>query len=90
MYEITANAPVAIPKAVFTRASEIPADRATESGDPALARAANDLIIPITVPSRPVSVPSVVIVAITTRFCSSVGSSSAVASSSSFWIFISF
>lgn len=49
-----------------------------------MARAANARIIPITVPSRPTRVPSVVIVAITGRFCSRVGSSSAVASSRRF------
>ena len=47
-------------------------------------KAAKDLIIPITVPSNPIKVPKVVIVAITPRFCSIVGNSSMVASSRSF------
>ena len=75
-----ASAPVAIPNAVLTRASEIPVDRATESGEPALARAANERIMPNTVPNSPNRVPSVEIVAMTGRFCSIEGSSRAVLS----------
>ena len=81
-----ASAPVAIPNAVLTRASEIPVDRATESGEPALARAANERIMPNTVPNSPNRVPSVEIVAMTGRFCSIEGSSRAVLSSISFWM----
>ena len=79
-----ASAPVAIPNAVLTKASDIPVDRATESGAPALAKAANERIMPNTVPNSPNRVPNVEIVAMTGRFCSIEGSSRAVLSSISF------
>ncbi|MCY1536311.1 hypothetical protein D9M68_717650 [compost metagenome] len=66
------------------RASEIPAASAVASGAPAFAIAENDLIIPITVPIRPNRVAAEAIVDKNTKFFSNIGTSSAVASSTSF------
>jgi len=77
-------AEVLIPNAVFTSASEIDAESAVELPEPAFANEANALIIPNTVPNRPVNVPIDTRVAIMVRFCSSIGISNVVASSMSF------
>ena len=73
-----------IPSAVLIKASEIPVAKAVVSGAPAFERAANERIIPSTVPINPQSVAMVAQVYIITKFFESIGSSSAVASSISF------
>ena len=73
-----------IPNAVLIKASEIPADRATESGAPAVAKAENALIIPITVPISPTRVPMGAKVAMIGKFFCNIGNSNAVDSSISF------
>jgi hypothetical protein len=63
------TAEVPIPNAVFTRASEIPFARAEESVEPPeLPKAENALIIPITVPNRPIRVDTDANVAMIVRF----------------------
>lgn len=63
-----ARAEVEIPKAVLIKASEIPVDKATASGAPAVAMAENARIIPNTVPNNPKRVATEEIVARITRF----------------------
>ncbi len=81
MYAIIAIAEVDIPKAVLIKASEIPVESATASGAPAVAIAEKALIIPNTVPRRPIKVAIDEIVARMTRFFSSIGNSREVLSS---------
>ena len=82
--KFVANIKAALAAGDIKKASEIPCDKAIESAPPPADNAANERIIPITVPSNPINVPKVVIVAIIGRFCCIIGISSAVASSSSF------
>ena len=78
------TADVPIPKAVFTRASEIPFAKAVESVEPPeLPSAENALIIPITVPKRPIKVDTDANVAMIVKFFSNIGNSNEVASSTS-------
>lgn len=77
-------AEVPIPKAVFTSASEIPFANAVESVDPPeFPKAENALIIPITVPKRPINVDTEASVAMIVKFFSNIGNSNEVASSTS-------
>ena len=57
---------------------------------PSSPSAAKERIIPITVPNRATSVPTEVMVDRNTRFFCNIGSSNAVASSTSFWMAITF
>src|SRR3954471_18756959 len=68
LYMIRARAEVPIPRAVLYRASEIPVASAVASPPPDSPRAENERIIPITVPSRAINVPTDVIVERNTRF----------------------
>ena len=85
-----AKAEVKIPKAVFTKASEIPVANCSGFGLPDTANAEKALIIPITVPNKATNVPTDAIVANIHIFFSKAGSSKPVVSSTSFWIFITF
>ena len=77
-------AEVPIPNAVLIRASEIPFAKADESVDPPeLPNDAKALIIPITVPNRPIKVDTDAKVAIIVKFFSNIGNSNEVASSTS-------
>ena len=77
-------AEVPIPNAVFTSASEIPFANAVESVDPPeFPKAENALIIPITVPKRPINVDTEANVAMIVKFFSNIGNSNEVASSTS-------
>src|SRR6476661_10645391 len=87
LYMISDKDEVLIPKAVLYRASEIPNARLLAAPPPPSSeRAANERIIPITVPSRAIRVPSDTMVDKNTRFFCSIGSSRAVASSTSCWM----
>ena len=81
---MVAKAELPIPNAVLIKASEIPFAKATESGEPADANAANARIIPNTVPNKAINVDTDAIVAITTKFFSKPGNSKVNDSSNSF------
>ncbi len=80
LYAMIHIAEVPIPKAVLTKASEIPFANAVESVDPPeFPRAEKALIIPITVPKRPINVATEAKVAMIVKFFSNIGNSNEVA-----------
>ena len=82
---IIAKADEPIPNAVLYNASEIPIDNClAASPPPDSPRLLNARIIPITVPSNPINVDTDAKVERKTKFFSSIGNSSEVASSTSF------
>src|SRR5438270_13499228 len=82
LYIINARDDVLIPSAVLYKASEIPNAKLLAAPPPPSSESAwKERIIPITVPSSAINVPSDTIVDRNTRFFCSIGNSSAVASS---------
>ena len=84
LYMMIATVEAVIPNAVLINASEIPVANAAVSGDPDDI-AAKERIIPKTVPISPTRVAIDAQVESTDKFFESIGSSSAVASSNSFF-----
>ena len=87
-----ANADVPIPNAVLYRASEIPTDNWAAAPLPPLSapRLEKARIIPTTVPNNPNRVAIEAMVDKNTRFFSSIGNSSDVASSTAFCMALTF
>ena len=84
LYKMIAKVEAVIPNAVLIKASEIPVASAAVSGEP-FDIAANERIIPSTVPIKPIKVATEALVESTAKFLESIGNSNEVASSNSFF-----